>query len=74
MITNIGLYDRIFRLLVGVSLAITFYLVPELEWASVGMVPLATGFFGWCPAYAAFGLRTCRKENQQRFPLEGDVS
>jgi hypothetical protein len=74
MITNIGLYDRIFRLLVGGGLLFVLYQIPNLEWAAVGLVPLATGFFGWCPAYAAFGLRTCRKENQRRFPLEGDVS
>ena len=25
----------------------------------IGIVPLATGLFRWCPAYALLGLNTC---------------
>ena len=28
-------------------------------WGLVGLVPLATGLIGWCPAYLPFGIRTC---------------
>ncbi len=66
MITNIGIYDRIFRLLVGITLLTAYHLQPNLEWATIGLVPFATAFFGWCPAYAAFGLRTCRRAVSQR--------
>ena len=62
MITNIGIYDRIFRFLVGASLLTLYNFQPDLEWATVGLVPLSTAFFGWCPAYAAVGLRTCRAQ------------
>jgi len=24
-----------------------------------GIVPLATGLMGWCPAYTLFGMNTC---------------
>jgi len=24
-----------------------------------GVVPLATGFMGWCPAYTLLGIKTC---------------
>ena len=27
--------------------------------ALVGIVPLATGLMGWCPAYTLFGMNTC---------------
>jgi hypothetical protein len=29
-------------------------------WGWVGVVPLATGLLGWCPAYRLFGINTCR--------------
>jgi len=28
-------------------------------WAWIGVVPLATGFMGWCPAYTLLGIKTC---------------
>ena len=31
-----------------------------LRWAGlIGIVPLATGLFGYCPLYALFGFDTC---------------
>jgi hypothetical protein len=29
-------------------------------WGLVGLVPLATGTLGWCPAYLPFGIKTCK--------------
>ena len=29
-------------------------------WGWIGVVPLATGLTGWCPAYLPFGLNTCK--------------
>ena len=26
----------------------------------IGLVPLATAIFAWCPAYAPFGIKTCK--------------
>ena len=28
-------------------------------WAWIGIVPIATGALGWCPAYLPFGISTC---------------
>ncbi|ACK54217.1 hypothetical protein Tmz1t_1458 [Thauera aminoaromatica] len=28
-------------------------------WAWIGIVPLATGLLGWCPAYTMLGMNTC---------------
>ena len=28
-------------------------------WAWIGVVPLATGLMGWCPAYPLLGMNTC---------------
>jgi len=61
MITqNVGQVDRAIRLLVGaclVGLSIAGAIGP---WGWIGVVPIATGLFRWCPAYSLFGLKTCR--------------
>lgn len=33
---------------------------PKTMWAYLGLVPLLTGVVGFCPAYALFGIRTCK--------------
>lgn len=59
---NVGSFDRVARILVGVALIIAFFLMPEVpyRWALlIGIVPLATGLMGSCPAYSLLGLNTC---------------
>jgi O-antigen ligase len=56
---NIGSADRIARFALGlilVALALTGSLG---VWAWIGVVPLATAFVRFCPAYALLGVRTC---------------
>jgi len=56
---NVGMTDRIVRILSGLvltALAATGNLGP---WAWLGVVPLATGLIGWCPPYAIFGFSSC---------------
>lgn len=59
---NVGGIDRTVRILAGLAL---LSLVVLLEgnarwWGLVGLVPLATGLLGWCPAYLPFGIKTCK--------------
>lgn len=65
MSTNEGGIDRILRIVVGLGLvAVALGLVPGVQaypWAWIGVVPLATGLIGWCPAYSILGVRTCGK-------------
>jgi len=58
---NVGGIDRVLRIVAGVViLALFFVLDGGARWLGlVGLVPLATGVFGYCPAYALFGLSTC---------------
>ena len=58
---NVGGIDRVLRIVAGVViLALVFVLDGGARWLGlVGLVPLATGVFGYCPAYALFGLSTC---------------
>ena len=59
MNANVGGIDRILRIVVGVVLVILAILGIGSPWTWIGVVPLATGLLGWCPAYTLFGLRTC---------------
>lgn len=61
MNTNVGMADRIVRILVGmVLLSLFFFLEGNARyWGLVGFLPLATGVFRYCPAYSLFGVNTC---------------
>ena len=59
MKANVGGIDRILRIVVGLALA-GWALTGGPVWAWIGLVPLATGAIGFCPAYPLLGMNTCR--------------
>jgi hypothetical protein len=64
MSANVGTVDRIARIVVGLVLiayAIPFWF-PSTGWnwiGWIGVVPLATAIFGFCPLYSVLGVSTC---------------
>lgn len=58
MSANVGNIDRIIRILAGLAL-IAWALMGGPVWAWIGVVPLATGLFKFCPAYSLLGINTC---------------
>jgi hypothetical protein len=58
MSCNVGSTDRIIRILAGLAL-IAWALMGGPAWAWIGVVPLATGLFKFCPAYTLLGMNTC---------------
>lgn len=58
MSANVGSIDRIIRILAGLAL-IAWALMGGPVWAWIGVVPLATGLFKFCPAYSLLGINTC---------------
>jgi hypothetical protein len=60
MKTNVGTIDRTIRIVVGIGLLCLIFLLDGAArwWGLVGLVPLATGLAGWCPAYLPFGIDT----------------
>lgn len=56
---NVGGIDRIVRIVAGLAL-IAWAVLGGPVWAWIGIVPLATGVIGWCPAYLPFGIKTCK--------------
>jgi hypothetical protein len=58
---NAGLFDRIFRGVLGFALIVSA--LYGFEWGWIGLVPLATAFMGFCPLYALIGVNTgCKME------------
>lgn len=57
--TNEGTIDRALRIIVGLALITIVFVGPQTPWGWIGLVPLATGLIGWCPAYTLLGIRTC---------------
>jgi len=59
MKANVGNVDRVLRVVVGIlliALAVTGVIG---YWGYVGVAPLLTGLFRFCPLYTALGLNTC---------------
>lgn len=64
MSSNVGLIDRVLRIVVGLALIAValglFGPANQTMWGWIGVIPLATGLVSWCPAYALLGIRTCK--------------
>jgi len=58
---NVGSADRIIRIILGVVLIALTLTGTIGVWGWIGVVPLVTAFLKFCPAYAIFGLRTCKQ-------------
>jgi hypothetical protein len=63
---NVGGIDRILRTALGiVILSLVFILEGNARyWGLVGLLPLVTGLFRFCPAYSIFGISTCPLERK----------
>lgn len=56
---NVGTIDRVLRVvgglvLIGLALTGTIGM-----WGYIGVVPIATAIFSFCPAYVLLGIKTC---------------
>lgn len=56
---NEGTADRAIRVVLGLVVLSTAFIGPETPLGFIGLVPLATGLIGHCPAYRLFGMNTC---------------
>ncbi len=61
---NEGTIDRALRVIVGLALIGLAATGTVGVWGWIGVVPLLTGAFGFCPAYAIFGMSTCAMKKQ----------
>ncbi len=59
MKTNEGTIDRALRVLAGLVLIALAATGTVGMWGWIGVVPLATALFGFCPLYTVLGMNTC---------------
>jgi hypothetical protein len=62
---NEGTFDRVLRVVLGLAVLSLVFFGPQTPWGWLGLVPLITGFVGWCPLYAMLRLNTCGKKQAQ---------
>jgi hypothetical protein len=58
---NVGSVDRLLRIILGLIIAILGG-VYDSWWGLIGLVPLATGLFSFCPFYCPLKISTAKKE------------
>ena len=59
MTTNMGGTDRILRIVLGLALIVMTLTGVIGAWGWLGLIPLATAAFGFCPLYKMLGMNTC---------------
>ncbi len=62
MVVNEGRLDSAIRVVVGVALLSFAFVSRGYWWGWIGVVPLATGLFGYCPLYQVLGINSCGKK------------
>ncbi|MBN2348662.1 MAG: DUF2892 domain-containing protein [Bacteroidales bacterium] len=56
---NVGTTDKIIRIILALIIGIAgFYF--KSWWGLIGLIPLLTAIFGFCPAYLPFKISTCK--------------
>lgn len=55
---NESSWDRWTRVLLGLGLLSLAVVGPRTLWGLLGILPLATGIWGFCPLYRALGFST----------------
>jgi hypothetical protein len=62
MNANVGTIDRALRVALGIILIGLTVSGAIGVWGWIGVVPLATGIFRFCPAYSLLGIKTCKRD------------
>lgn len=58
---NVGGVDKKIRIAVGAVLVVLAVLGYGVPWTWIGLVPLLTGLFNFCPLYSLLGKSTCNR-------------
>ena len=58
---NVGSTDKVIRYIIGVALLSVLFIIPgNLKFLGlIGLVPILTAAFNFCPLYAILGIKTC---------------
>ncbi|MCV2350737.1 DUF2892 domain-containing protein [Paucibacter sp. Y2R2-4] len=61
---NVGTTDRVLRISAGLALIVLAATGTVGAWGYIGIVPLLTGIFRFCPAYPLLGMNTCAMKDR----------
>ncbi|MGE0418827.1 MAG: DUF2892 domain-containing protein [Acetobacteraceae bacterium] len=61
MTSNVGGFDRVLRVVVGLVLLSLIFIGPQTLWGLIGLIPLGTALVGFCPLYPLLGINTCKR-------------
>jgi hypothetical protein len=59
---NVGGIDRTLRIAIGALLVVLAIVGVIGSWGWIGLLPIATGVFRFCPAYPLLGIKTCKND------------
>ena len=59
MKANVGSIDRAARVVAGLALVGLTLAGTIGVWGWIGIIPIATGLFSFCPLYTLLGMSTC---------------
>jgi len=59
MKSNVGGIDKIARIVIGLALIALAATGMIGVWGYIGIVPVLTGLFNFCPVYPLLGINTC---------------
>lgn len=62
---NVGSADKVIRIILGIVI-IALGFIFQSWWGLVGIVPLLTGLFNFCPAYSLIGVSTKAKVETEK--------
>lgn len=62
MSNNVGSTDRWVRILIAIALLALVFYGPKTAWGYLGLIPLITGLFGYCPLYRILGRKTIQPQ------------
>jgi len=54
---NVGILDRAIRFVLGAVIIGAGYYY-QSWWGAIGLIPILTGFVGWCPAHALLNINS----------------
>ena len=70
MTKNVGTCDKLFRIIVGVVL-LYFAFDGGYWWGWLGIIPLLTAVFGYCPLYAVLKVKGCCNKDDKKDNKKG---
>lgn len=62
MKSNIGKTDKIVRWIIGLTLLVLGILYKSW-WGVIGLIPVVTALFGFCPLYSIIRITTSKDDN-----------